>query len=107
MAMTLFAIGAAGVIGMQRVTIQGGFDARRFDTGTNIAREWEHRLQRDSAFWTEPNSVVTGNINLNKTLWLNNVGAGWIPLLRPERHPTRRHIASFRHSRPRRHSGKR
>jgi hypothetical protein len=77
-AMTLFAIGAAGVVGMERVTIQGGFDARRFDTATNIAREWEHRLQRDSAFWTEPNSVNTGNINLNKTLWLNNVGAGWI-----------------------------
>ena len=34
MAMTLFAIGAAGVIGMQRVTIQGGEDARRFDMAT-------------------------------------------------------------------------
>jgi prepilin-type N-terminal cleavage/methylation domain-containing protein len=68
-AMTLFAIGAAGVIGMQRVTIQGGADARNFDMATNIAREWQHRLQRDSLKWTEPNSVVTVSNNDNTT-WL-------------------------------------
>jgi len=68
-AMTLFAIGAAGVIGMQRVTIQGGADARNFDIATNIAREWQHRLQRDSLAWTEPNSLVTTS-NIDNTLWL-------------------------------------
>ena len=86
-AMTLFAIGAAGVLGMQRVTVQGGYDARRFDTATNIAREWAHRLQRDSSFWTEPNGLLPNSINLNNTLWLSAAagtaadapnGTGWI-----------------------------
>ena len=58
-AMTLIAIGAAGVIGMQRVTIQGGMDARNFDVATNIAREWQSRLQRDAALnWTAPNALT-------------------------------------------------
>lgn len=70
-AMTLFAIGAAGVIGMQRVTIQGGADARNFDMATNIAREWQHRLQRDALMWTEPNSIVTTS-NHDNTRWLKN-----------------------------------
>ncbi len=71
-AMTLFAIGAAGVISMQRVTIQGGADARSFDTASNIAREWEHRLQRDSLRWTEPNSVVSTSNRGTATSWLGD-----------------------------------
>jgi len=71
-AMTLFAIGAAGVISMQRVTIQGGDDARRLDVATNIAHEWASRLQRDSAFWTKPNPVDTSSSNLTDTEWLKN-----------------------------------
>jgi prepilin-type N-terminal cleavage/methylation domain-containing protein len=85
-AMTLFAIGAAGVIGMQRVTIQGGVDARNFDMATNIAREWQHRLQRDALAWTEPNSVVTTS-NIDNTLWLDsaNVDNTWrVPAVGPQ-----------------------
>ena len=74
MAMTLFAIGAAGVIGMQRVTIQGGEDARRFDVATNIANEWIGRLQRDAMFWTQPNASNPNTIDIANTKWLNNVG---------------------------------
>ena len=51
-AMTMFAIGAAGVIGMQRVAIQGSLDARRFDLANSIAHEWVHRLERDTMRWT-------------------------------------------------------
>ena len=77
-AMTLFAIGAAGVIGMQRVTIQGGVDARNFDLGSNIAREWQHRLQRDALLWTQPNSAVSAT-NLATTRWLGpaNIDNQW------------------------------
>ncbi|HVH47923.1 MAG TPA: prepilin-type N-terminal cleavage/methylation domain-containing protein [Labilithrix sp.] len=87
-AMTLFAIGAAGVIGMQRATIQGGMDARNFDIATNIAREWQGRLQRDALQWTEPNSIVSAS-NLDSTLWLDaaNIGGGWIvPAAGPQVH---------------------
>jgi len=83
-AMTLFAIGAAGVISMQRATIQGGDDARRMDIATNIANEWAFRLQRDAAFWTQPNSTVsTSNLGGN-TKWLRNAptsatgDSGWL-----------------------------
>lgn len=71
-AMTLFAIGAAGVISMQRVTIQGGDDARRLDVATNIAHEWTTRLQRDAAFWTKPNPRDTATNNIDDTEWLKD-----------------------------------
>lgn len=74
MAMTLFAIGAAGVIGMQRVTIQGGEDARRFDMATNIANEWIARLQKDASFWrTQPDLTLPDTMGFNSTTWLKNV----------------------------------
>lgn len=73
-AMTLFAIGAAGVIGMQRVTIQGGQDAKRLDMATNIAHEWVARLQRDSMNWTMPSSRNRDVTNVyTATKWLTSV----------------------------------
>lgn len=73
-AMTLFAIGAAGVIGMQRVTIQGGQDAKRLDMATNIAHEWVARLQRDSMNWTQPSSRNRDITNVyTATKWLTSV----------------------------------
>jgi len=72
-AMTLFAIGAAGVIGMQRATVQGGEDARRLDTGTNIANEWVGRLQRDATQWTQPSALNPTTNNINLTRWVQQV----------------------------------
>lgn len=72
-AMTLFAIGAAGVIGMQRVTVQGGEDARRFDMATNIANEWTARLQRDAMFWTMPNASNPLVSNIDDTRFIKQV----------------------------------
>jgi Prokaryotic N-terminal methylation motif len=72
-ALTLLAIGGAGVIGMQKVTLQGSEDARRFDIGGNIANEWLSRLQRDSAQWTQPNANFPNANNINLTQWLRLV----------------------------------
>lgn len=75
-AMTLLAIGAAGVIGMQRVTIQGSEDARRFDMATNIANEWLSRLQKDASFWrTQPDLTLADDKGFNTTVWLKNIDA--------------------------------
>ncbi len=71
--MTLLAIGAAGVIGMQKVTIQGGTDARRFDIATNLGNEWLARLRRDSLFWTLPNDRDRITSNLDTTLHLKRI----------------------------------
>jgi len=72
-AMTLFAIGAAGVISMQRVTIQGGNDARHFDVASNIAQQWTFRLQRDAMFWTRPNENDTSSNLATATQWLKDI----------------------------------
>ena len=75
-AMTLLAIGAAGVIGMQRATIQGGEDARRFDMATNIANEWLSRLQKDAAFWrTQQDLTLPDTMGFNNTMWMKNIDA--------------------------------
>ena len=58
-AITIFGIGASGVIAMQRTTIKGNYDARALDQATSITREWNERLRRDSAFWTVPATLPT------------------------------------------------
>lgn len=52
LSMTVFAIGAAGVIAMQRTAVQGNLDARRLDVANSIARAWTERLRRDAMTWT-------------------------------------------------------
>lgn len=72
-ALMLFAIGAAGVIGMEKVTIQGGSDAHHYDIATGIAHEWVARLQRDATTWTQPNATIpTSNLS-SATTWLKDV----------------------------------
>ena len=64
MAMTVFAVGAAGVIAMQRASVQGNVDARRIDTANAIARDWIERVRRDSMLWTNSG-------NMSQTLFLS------------------------------------
>ncbi len=71
-AMTLFAIGAAGIVGMERVAIQGNAEARRFDIATNVANEWLARLRADGMTWTQPNSAVSTNNVQTATDWLRD-----------------------------------
>lgn len=55
-ALTLFAIGAAGMITVQQTAVAANQDARQLDLANSIARTWVERLRRDSAMWTMPNS---------------------------------------------------
>jgi prepilin-type N-terminal cleavage/methylation domain-containing protein len=64
MAMSVFAIGAAAIIGMMRASIQGNLDARRLDQANSLAREWMERLRRDAMKWTTAT-------NLNQTTFIN------------------------------------
>ncbi|MGH7437241.1 MAG: type II secretion system protein [Polyangiaceae bacterium] len=54
LAMTVLIIGAAGVMTMQKASMQGNLDARKTDLATNIGRMWIERIQRDSMSWTQP-----------------------------------------------------
>ena len=57
MAMTVFAVGAASVIAMQRASVQGNLDARKLDTANGIARDWIERIRRDATMWTLSNNI--------------------------------------------------
>jgi len=72
-ALTLFAIGAAGVISMQRGAVLGNVDARRLDAANAIARTWTERLRRDAALWTLPNASNPEKNNRAKALLIANV----------------------------------
>lgn len=78
MAMTVLAIGGAGVIAMQKASVQGNDDARKLDVANSIAREWVDRLQRDTSKWTLPDaSNPTGN-NIDRAKLLSgHVTGDW------------------------------
>ena len=61
MAMTVFAVGAASVIAMERASLQGNADARKLDTANAIARDWVERLRRDATMWTQPGDLSKTN----------------------------------------------
>lgn len=62
-ALTLFAVGTAGVLSLQRAAIVGSSDARRTDVATAIGSEWIERLRQDSLAWTLPNSENPGALS--------------------------------------------
>jgi len=55
-ALTLFAVGTAGVLSLQRASIVGSSDARRTDVATAVGAEWIERLRQDSMAWNLPNA---------------------------------------------------
>lgn len=76
LALTVLAIGAAGVISMQTGAIEGNLEARKLDTANSIAREWVERLRRDSTLWTLPTAYNQGTANLsNATFLSSNLGS--------------------------------
>lgn len=77
MAMALLAIGASGIIALQKVALSGVSNARSVTTASEISMAWLERLRGDSAQWNNP---LTGS-DLADTRWLNQVTANpgiWI-----------------------------
>jgi type IV pilus assembly protein PilV len=64
LAMTLLTIGAAGVMSMQKASIQGNLDARRTDVAIAIGRMWMERIRKDAMAWTVPGGVSFNNAGL-------------------------------------------
>jgi type IV pilus assembly protein PilV len=78
LSLTILAIGASGVISMQRGAIQGNVDARRLDMASAITRQWTERLRRDAMAWTLPNAAnpLTNNIANAKLLTSSRINDG-------------------------------
>jgi type IV pilus assembly protein PilV len=72
MALAMLAIGASGVIAMQKVTVVANRDAKSLGTATEIARAWVERLRADAILWNHP-SALDSTSDLNQTTWLENV----------------------------------
>jgi prepilin-type N-terminal cleavage/methylation domain-containing protein len=79
-AMTLFAIGGAGVLAMQGASVKGHADARNLTTATNVSRVWLERLRRDGLVWGTLDSTGAAR-NLTATRWMQGangaVTTGW------------------------------
>jgi hypothetical protein len=80
-AMTLFAIGGAGVLAMQGASVKGHADARNLSTATNVSRVWLERLRRDALIWGTPDLNGTPR-TLAATRWMQGANGaastGWI-----------------------------
>jgi type IV pilus assembly protein PilV len=77
LAMTLLSIGAAGVISMQKASMQGNLDARRMDVATAIGRMWMDRIRKDAMAWTLPSPASALPTNYSKAKLLSYAGLGW------------------------------
>ncbi len=73
--MTVLMIGSAGVMSMQKSSIQSNLDARKLDIANSIAHTWLERLTTDATQWTLPSNNITGASNLGNTSWLKFTGS--------------------------------
>ncbi len=74
LAMTVLLIGSAGVMSMQKASIQGNLDARKLDIANSIAHDWLERLSADATAWTLPTTGRALPSNASNTLWVGNQG---------------------------------
>jgi prepilin-type N-terminal cleavage/methylation domain-containing protein len=68
MALTVLALGASGVVAMQRVTLESNRYAKNLAIATRIGEAWADQLEADAARWTLAD-------HLANTTWLKEAGA--------------------------------
>jgi type IV pilus assembly protein PilV len=83
LSIAVIAVGAAGVMSMQRGAVVGDAESRRMDIAVSIAHTWIERLRRDGMIWTGPNAyTATSNFAASGTLSASNVtpsaSGGWV-----------------------------
>jgi prepilin-type N-terminal cleavage/methylation domain-containing protein len=77
LAMTVLLIGSAGVMTMQKASIQSNLDARKLDIANSIAHDWLERLSADATQWTLPAIPTNLTNNIGNTTWLRFYNTGW------------------------------
>jgi type IV pilus assembly protein PilV len=71
MSLAVLAVGATGVIAMQKTTVIGNVRARDLSTANGIASAWLERLRADGLRWMVQDN---NNSTIAQTRWLNVVG---------------------------------
>ncbi|WP_170319363.1 prepilin-type N-terminal cleavage/methylation domain-containing protein [Polyangium spumosum] len=66
MALSILAVGATGVIALQKVALIGNSNARIGDGARQVASTWAERLKVDSIQWNDP----LGMQDIGETRWL-------------------------------------
>ena len=72
MAISIFGVGVAGIISMEKVTSASNAHAKNLAIATHIAESWLDILQTDASTWNHP-SPLDSKSDLQQTLWLKNV----------------------------------
>ena len=75
-ALTLLAVGASGVVAMEKVTAIANRDAKTLVVANQVARTWMERLRADATQWNHP-SPLDPSSDLADTRWLKNVNGIW------------------------------
>jgi len=70
MALALLAVGATGVIALQKVALIGNTNARLGDAARQVASTWAERLKADALQWNDP----LGTNDLGDTTFMKNAG---------------------------------
>ncbi|MET0793680.1 MAG: type II secretion system protein [Polyangiaceae bacterium] len=74
MAISIFGIGVAGIISMEKVTVASNAHAKNLAIATHIAESWLDMLATDASTWNAPG--LPGSTGLiGNTVWLNKVTA--------------------------------
>jgi type IV pilus assembly protein PilV len=68
MSLTVLALGASGVVAMQRVTLESNRYAKNLAIATRVGEAWADQLEADASRWTLTSP-------LSNTTWLNRAGA--------------------------------
>lgn len=69
MAISVLAVGASGVIALQKVSTVANRNARNLEIANEIARTWVERLQSDAMLWNHPSSLNAVD-DINDTYWI-------------------------------------
>ena len=69
MAITVLAVGASGIMAMEKATIVANRNAKNLEIANTIASTWMQRLRGDAMLWNEVG--INGDINTD-TRWLKN-----------------------------------
>lgn len=83
MALGLLAVGATGVIAMEKAAVLGNASARSIATATALAERWIERLRADSMLWNNTAPIS----DIGETRWLKTVlltpGIWTLPAIMP------------------------
>jgi prepilin-type N-terminal cleavage/methylation domain-containing protein len=95
MAISIFAIGVAGIIAMQKVMVNANQHAKNLSIATHIAQATLDQLATDAVTWNHPSpSNMTSDLDA-ETAWLGNVNANPNVWIRPAYNATRAFGAGF------------